>query len=59
MPLDKILHVNQPVLVSCVLYPACVHVFSDCKENIFVCPLGEVKHLFSRGLSEHVPFGKH
>lgn len=59
MPLDKILHMNQSVLVSCVLYPACVHTFNDHKENMFVCPLGEEEHLLFRGLSEHMPFGEH
>lgn len=59
MPLDKSLHMNQSVLVSCVLCPVCVHMFNDCKENMFVCPLGEEKDLLFRGLSEHIPFGEH
>lgn len=59
MSLDKILHMNQSVLVSSVLYPLCAHMFNDCKENMFVCPLGEEKHLRFRGLSEHIPFGEH
>ena len=54
----KFCFMNQSVLVCCMLYSVCVHVWNGSKENMFVCSIGEEKYLLSRSLSEHIPFGE-
>lgn len=54
----KFCFMSQSVLVCCVLYSVCVHMWNGSKENMFVYSVGEEKYLLSRVPSEHILFGE-
>lgn len=53
VPLEKFF-TNESVLVFCMLYSLCVHVWNGSKESMFVCSIVEEKYLLSE-CSQHAP----
>lgn len=57
VPLEKFF-TNESVLVFCMLYSLCVHMWNGSKENMFVCSIVEEKYLLFRVFSACTPFGE-